>query len=248
MDIEKFFNPVKGKFFEKKDDEWYNLSTGRYNKKQYSKWTYLLDYKICGTKDDINTFITYVNNETKMKEHETGCCSFISRFRNKRRLRSKNVEKLTQYEIERVRPISYNKLTTKAVIKRVIDGDTYDIVFYVEYNDLEILSTVKGGMYVEERIRLMDIDTAEKDTKEGKIVIEKVNKLLEEKGKIIWVIFEGNDKYARRLAYFYFNEEDINNKEKSLNNYLLNLRDDDGLVVTVEYHGGTKTPEKFGKR
>ena len=85
----------------------------------------------------------------------------------------------------------------KAVVTRVIDGDTVELAV-----DLGFAITIN------EKFRLLGVDTPEMPTPEGKSAKAAVEvKLL---NKTITVRSEGKDKYGRYLATLFLNGENIN--------------------------------------
>lgn len=85
----------------------------------------------------------------------------------------------------------------KAVVDRVVDGDT-----------LVLLVDVGFSITVKEKFRLSNINAPELKTDKGK----QVKQLLIQKilGKNIEIKSEGKDKYGRWLAIIYLDGENVN--------------------------------------
>lgn len=85
-------------------------------------------------------------------------------------------------------------------IDRVIDGDTVDVFIDLGFN-----------VWHKERIRLLGIDTAEKNTPLGKAIKVYMVSLLE--GKLVKLEVSKPDKYGRYLGIIYLNSnESINDQ------------------------------------
>tara|TARA_B110000503_G_C7057969_1_gene375318 strand:- start:350 stop:739 length:390 start_codon:yes stop_codon:yes gene_type:complete len=104
-----------------------------------------------------------------------------------------------------------------AQVVRVIDGDTLDLIvdlgFKVMFNT---------------RIRMIGIDTPEKNFPYGKVVKNYLTNLLE--GSSVYVDVTKKDKYGRYLGLVYLNKND----EKSVNDMLIDIE------MAKAYHGASR--------
>jgi micrococcal nuclease len=87
----------------------------------------------------------------------------------------------------------------KAVVKKVVDGDTVDVTIDLGFN-----------VQYTERVRLARINAPEMSTEAGKVVKTFMVDTLE--GRNVTIKTEKNtfDKYGRWIAEIYYNEQSIN--------------------------------------
>ncbi|MCX7610372.1 MAG: thermonuclease family protein [Ignavibacterium sp.] len=85
----------------------------------------------------------------------------------------------------------------KAVVNKVIDGDTIEVVIFVGIR----------GLMLKEKIRIADINAPEINTTEGQMAKQKLSELIE--GKQVDVSVYGTDKYGRLLGHIYYNNINI---------------------------------------
>jgi micrococcal nuclease len=87
----------------------------------------------------------------------------------------------------------------KAVVKKVVDGDTVDVTIDLGFN-----------VQYTERVRLARINAPEMSTEAGKVVKTFMVDTLE--GRNVTIKTEKNtfDKYGRWIAEVYYNEQSIN--------------------------------------
>ena len=83
-------------------------------------------------------------------------------------------------------------------IDNVVDGDTVDVFVDLRFK-----------VWRQERMRLVGVDTAEKNTPYGKATKEYLSKLLT--GKIVKLEVFKPDKYGRYLAKIYINSSTATN-------------------------------------
>ncbi len=273
-----FFDPKKSKLVTLTCDSWYNVSTGRINMKKYHKYLYLENPKICGTQSDIDEFIKVNsltpsvenpeicirNKESSIVEipYEKICCLFPWKRKKIRKAKKCDVCSLSEDDMKFLTQFSYSCVKCKAKVVNIIDGDTYDIIFFVSSECLLDYSSQKEagklgqriipkgkacGFFVKERCRLNGIDTAEKNTPEGKEAKRLVEQIIHEHGDIVYVYLMERDKYGRVLADFYLNELDVGTWSKSFNQHLVDYESPIGRVTCL-YGGGTKTPETFDRK
>jgi micrococcal nuclease len=105
----------------------------------------------------------------------------------------------------------------EALVVRVIDGDTLDLFIDLGF---------KVGFNT--RIRLIGIDTPEKNFPYGKVVKDYLTNLLE--GNKIYLDVTKKDKYGRYLGVVYFNRGD----EQSVNDHLIEIN------MAKAYHGASR--------
>lgn len=115
-----------------------------------------------------------------------------------------------------------------AQVLKVIDGDTVDL-----FVDLGF----KVGFNT--RMRLIGIDTPEKQFPYGKVVQQYLKKILE--NQKVYVDVTKKDKYGRYLGLIYLNETD----NISINEFLINNN------MAKAYHGSSRldiwTPEELAQ-
>jgi micrococcal nuclease len=87
----------------------------------------------------------------------------------------------------------------KAVVKKVVDGDTIDVTIDLGFN-----------VQYTERVRLARINAPEMSTEAGKVVKTFMVDTLE--GRNVTIKTEKNtfDRYGRWIAEIYYNEQSIN--------------------------------------
>ena len=111
-----------------------------------------------------------------------------------------------------------------ALVERVIDGDTVDISVDLGFK-----------VWSKQRMRLLHVDTAEKNTPFGKATKDLLKKALE--GKMAKVQVHAPDKYGRYLAEIYLGSD------VSINQQMIDAK------VAKGYEGDSKaglwTPEEL---
>lgn len=158
-------------------------------------------------------------------------------------------------ELEGLCEFTLTGLNVKAKVLHVVDGDTLDLAFFVPMTFLTATQTqgrgakartVRSvlpfagdrGFFARMRVRLAEIDTAEKDTHKGMIAKKLLERRLDKLNNIVYARFLKFEKYGRLLADIY---EDAG--------FTVNLRA--GLLayshpilgaVAVPYDGGKKLP------
>lgn len=123
-------------------------------------------------------------------------------------------------------PFSLNGYKTWAKVVKVYDGDTFTVIFYFM------------GKPFRFKIRLADIDTAEKTSNDpnerrySQLAIEKCKEYISATNEIVYIECHCFDKYGRVLATIKQDPNEADNP--SLNNLLL----ESGLAY--RYNGGKK--------
>jgi len=286
-EMKKWVN-LNGKAFVESSTKWYNLRTSRSVVKKPETYTPVYGLKgirVLGTKDDIDKFWKLNINSLKQALEPNATMdstifqpfddiTFMSEDAAERSqvcfigsagtiipaATTKDVASLTEKEMAAMCKFSFSGLFVKGRVDNVIDGDTFDIVFYVPISVLGRARSIgeKGlpqtsvipvpgyeqtGFFAKVAIRMYGYDAAEKDTDAGKLA----KRLMEEKfvslGGIVWCQFievtVADDKYGRTLAVLYADEK----KTRLLNDYLLGMEKIHNVKMVFPYLGGTK--EKF---
>lgn len=275
---------LKGQLFEELPLQWYNLRTGRFVSNKpgtYNPVYGLRGIRILGTREDLNSFWR-LNSEKIQKDFLNVTriediifepfedIVFLSEDAAERSqvcfigtagtviaaTTTTDVASLTEKEMESMCKFTFGGLYVKGKIDNVIDGDTFDMVFYVPIallgqgralGDKKVQAPVipmqgyeQTGFFAKVSIRMYGYDAAEKDTDAGKLA----KRLMEEKfrslGGIVWCQFIeatiADDKYGRTLAVLYEDEA----KQRLLNNYLLEQEKFHNVKMVFPYIGGTK--------
>lgn len=168
-----------------------------------------------------------------------------------------DVEQIPDEAIENMCDFSLDGLWCKAKVTDIIDGDTIRILVYIHLNHMvngrdikvgrgrgvhmekryPILTHDSDGFFCILKVRMLGIDTAEKDTFHGQHVINEIKEKYRSLNNIVWVKISKPDKYGgRNLADVY---EDPGYK-KSINLFLLSVLYQ-GQKCALPYDGGTKS-------
>jgi len=166
-----------------------------------------------------------------------------------------DVESLSDNQINSLCNFTFYGLFVKCKIIKIIDGDTFDIVFFAPIKNFTYLRTKKGypviipnnvvqsstlsnqfGFFVKIRCRCYGYDSPEISTDDGKIAKDYISKKIISQNYIFWVTIMNEDKYGRHLCIFYYNQ----NKKESLNTYLFDISKDFGRPLAKTYLGGHK--------
>jgi endonuclease YncB( thermonuclease family) len=155
---------------------------------------------------------------------------------------------------------SFGGLFVKGRIISVIDGDTFDMAFFVPLMTLGTsrvlgekrepkVSILPSGRYQQSgfiakvALRTYGYDAAEKDTTEGKVAKKMMEDKFESIKGIVWCQFIESsiavDKYGRHLAVVYEDEK----RTKIATDYLLEQEKKTRIKMVHPYSGGTK--QKF---
>lgn len=153
---------------------------------------------------------------------------------------------------------NFKGLNGRGKVIDIIDGDTMRILVYIPIGTLAEKGTPtgrgknpplkyplatsirEGGFFAVFKVRLLGLDTAEKNTRPGQVAKELTIQRYHEINNIVYYVFEGFDKYGRLLATFYADSARTDN----LNKFLVDREFDvDGTpsVVAQYYDGGTKS-------
>jgi len=264
---------LKGNTFEEIPDQWYNLRTNRFVSNKPSTYDPVYGLKgirVLGTKEDIDKFWELNNKQftgRRMEDLLFEPFNDISFLANDAVHRSQicftgtagsvisttdttDVSLLTQEHMDMMCRFTFDGLFVKARIDNVIDGDTFDVVFYVPLVSLGRVSNQKSpivlnstqeniGFFTKVCVRMYGYDAAEKDTEAGKLA----KKLMEEKltllDNTVWCQFINtgdSDKYGRSLVVLYEDEE----KHHLLNTYLSDQEKIYNMKMVFPYLGGKK--------
>lgn len=166
-------------------------------------------------------------------------------------------------ELESLCEFTLTGLRVKAKVLHIVDGDTLDLAFFIPMSFLGAAQTQSRGtkartvrtvlpfaqdqgFFARMRVRLAEIDTAEKDTNKGVIAKKLLEQRLSTVNSVVYAHFLKFEKYGRLLADVYEDEH-----------YTMNIRTP--LLafahpvlgpVAVPYSGGKKqlwpkTPPQF---
>ncbi len=262
--MEKYISPTNNKIFIPKENEWFNISTNRFVKNKNKNRIYIDKYRICYNKNDEEKYEKFLElNKKEDDEKNDYNCLSCKPIKNKNLVHTNDIEKVDKNTLDSILKYSYEGIISKIYISKIIDGDTYDMIFYVEFPkcnlDRRMLVNVPkkhwwsrkkknnaDGYFVKETCRLYGVDTAEKNTDEGKWIRDRAIEICKEHENIFYAKMYERDKYGRVLADFYFRLDDVDKRELSFNELLITIKDDDGNTVALPYTGGKKEPEKFG--
>lgn len=154
-------------------------------------------------------------------------------------------------------------ISGKCIVKRVLDGDTIDIIYMLNLSDLEkdmveIKNTVNTSgikisqkrTFVDEKFsgsglimsncRCADFDAAEHDTVEGVIASDVLTDAINRNNGILFYDNLGLEKWGRQLVRFYFDE----NRTRSISQFMISYRDRSlgkETVIAESYNGGAKS-------
>jgi endonuclease YncB( thermonuclease family) len=294
LDTKRWIN-LKGTQFEESPVQWYNLRTSRHVNKKPGTYTPVYGIKgtrVLGTKADIENFwrlnsqqlaqilAPNVTLETVIFEPFENI-AFLSEDAAARTqmcfigtagtvipaTTSTDVETLTQEQMDHMCKFTFGGLFVKGRIDTIVDGDTFDIVFFAPIISLgrsrtlgekqpfktpiiltQQRQTVPGqiteyenvGFFAKVAIRMYGYDAAEKDTDAGKLA----KRLMEEKFRslngIVWCQFiEAHiaDDKYGRTLAVLYEDEQ---KTRLINNYLLEQETIHNVKMVFPYLGGTK--------
>ena len=168
-----------------------------------------------------------------------------------------DVEQLCDDVLDQMCDFHFSSVTGKGKVVDVIDGDTIRLLFYASLSSMAMGRSVKVGRQSKSRqetqfaivthpessgffsiikIRLLGVDTAEKNTPQGvlakKLMIEKYQSL---NNIVYYELFEP-DKYGRTLANLYTSPDHT----EKINDFLIGKTFDGVGVIALPYSGGTK--------
>ena len=235
------------------NDGWYNISTKRVvTKNNRRDLIYINDIHICGNKNDVDNF--KIENKIYDDKIKTTNMDKIKKFFLKIFYKN-DIESLSEEEYGSMCLFLMN-FSGKGRIVNYVDGDTVDILMYIKLKELEkemvsgrkkeikktaLVNDKKGGFFGVFRCRLNGIDAAEKDTNEGQFAKQKLIEYFSKTNNIVYfdIVNKPNEreKFGRQLVELYLDF----NKQNSCKKYMLNLRNEKGLAVVLEYDGGKKS-------
>lgn len=158
-------------------------------------------------------------------------------------------------ELETLCEFTLTGLRVKAKVLNVVDGDTLDLAFFVPMTFLGAAQvqgrgvktrTVRSvlpfaqdrGFFARMRVRLSEIDTAEKGTNKGVIAKKLLERRLAKIDSIVYAHLLKFEKYGRLLAEVYEDENYSVNIRTSLLAFIHPVLG----AVAVPYGGGKKQP------
>lgn len=199
------------------EEKYYNLSTSRWNKLKPSAMEYLEDYRVYGTKEEIERFKTI--NIFPFKIYDPP----------------------VNHDFYNLNEFNLCGLFTKCRINEVIDGDTVSISFLIPMKYLmaekslyfsggfsKLFKPKKVGMRF--RCRLYGIDTPEMSTDKGVEARKKVVTFYEGLNNKVYAELGNRDKYGRLLVILYQDKA----KKISINELFINTG------IGNRYYGGHK--------
>lgn len=208
-----YFRNLNSEWIEIPTEGYYNLETGRIIKKKesYKNFIFNTTFCVCGTKEQIQHFIL-LNEKEQFASFDC--------FQN--------------YSIQSI--WNLNGIITVCKVIHVIDGDTYDIDIYLQFDRLKRGCTINQGSGIFRfRCRLYGIDTKEKNTYEGQFTWEYCQKRIQENNLFYCQCF-GNDKYGRLMVKLYADPQ----FRICFNSELLDLKAPNGKSCCQVYFGGHK--------
>lgn len=211
-----FHRNLNYEWFPHVKEGYYNLSSGRVVKKKEGHKNMEFDekYNVCGDQQQLKNF--YMVNEYQSKLN------------------------FDCFQCDINRGWDINGIFTTAKVMKVIDGDTYDINIYIDFDDIilrnrKCCSIRNASGIFQFRCRLYGVDTKELVTEEGKYVCKIVKDWISENSLFYCQCF-GSDKYGRELVILYYDKD----CKTSLNDKLLEVKTPEGLSCCKEYFGGKK--------
>ena len=114
------------------------------------------------------------------------------------------------FKVKKIEPDLDKIFTFKALVERVIDGDTFISLIDCGF-----------GLWTRQRLRLSNVDTPELDSKRGLKAKMFVEKKLKELKFIVVRTFKG-DKYDRYLSHVFYLPAEKDPAQVALNGHFLN--------------------------
>lgn len=173
-------------------------------------------------------------------------------FRSRRNFKRKEIAKISNEILDKISVFSLSGIEGEAKIIRVIDGDTVEVALFVQLEDLckarpvgkkkllqsPIFTLNREAIFLTKvKCRLNGIDTAEKNTAQGKKAKELMELQYTSLNNIVYLVASGFDKYGRLLVDLYTNSK----KMVLINNHLINYVDPHLGKLAEPYFGGTKS-------
>jgi len=169
------------------------------------------------------------------------------------------IEKVPLEELEALCEFNLTGLHVKARVLHIVDGDTLDLAFYIplaylatpRYQGKKLVRSIlvpkeEAGFFTRMRVRLSEIDTAEKNTTKGQLAKRLLERRIAALNGFVYAHFIKFEKYGRLLADVFADKEETVN----LKSELLGFRHPVLGPVAVPYFGAKKevwptTPPKF---
>ncbi len=253
-----------------KGQGYYNISTKRWvgntKRKDLIFMDLSNDIKICGKPEDIEKFnnenfiISDQNNHIQIKKTKKINilkCLFFFCYDDTDIENCEDIDTLSNFGL--------SNIYGKGEIRRVIDGDTFEVLVYIKLNDLTkefetgrqhlMKSPIKtkynkAGYFTILKVRLMGADAAEHDTYHGQQATEHMKNNFNKFNNIIWYhIPENNykrpDPHNRTLMWIFTDRS----RKQNVTDYLLSLKfystepkllSWNGTPLAKSYDGGTK--------
>lgn len=195
--------------------EWYNLQTSRKNSSpRVDDRIFIVDqYKVGGTLEEIYEFCLINGYDYSSLRSNSKPLPPINRIDQDPCPES--LDQLSQAQIDSLEVFNLCGYTAPARVKRVLDGDTIELVLYFDLKYLKQLHPgnhrkgigIGEGIYMCLRIRLYGINAAEKTTADGQAANRILSTTLELLGNKIYLRCFGYDKYGRTLGIIYRDPE-----------------------------------------
>ena len=251
------------------EEKWYNLRTKRLiTRKPEDYPDYVLNdtYRVAGTRDMLERFLE-INSLSS-----TGSVPSISRRRsrspgevrvdtvdNRVCTSTDDVSRVPRDILEKLCPFNFAGLRTKAVVTRVIDGDTFEVVFHAPFSFLSevktryvgrarkpvqeiyaLPSSESQGFFMKFQLRSKGVDAAEHNTVEGVWAKMWYEHNLSSLNDVVYLEIGCQDKYGRLLGDMYADPEYTRN----LTSILVGVKCPyTNNTVCVMYDGGTKSSD-----
>lgn len=170
---------------------------------------------------------------------------------------STDVADIPNTQLDQMCEFTLAGLQLKAKVLYVIDGDTIDLAFFIPMTYLNmprqeiqarprIVRTVRPaigfaedrGFFARMRVRIAEIDAAEKKTNKGQIAKRLLENRINQLNGIVYANFLKFEKYGRLLADLFEDEA----RTINIKSPLLEFRHPILGNVAVPYYGGTKIP------
>lgn len=282
---------LKGIVFNETLTQWYNLRTSRFvNNKPgtYNPVFGIRGVRVLGTEQDIKQF--WQLNKKHFEDRKLEDCifepfeniEFLSEDASQRTemcfvgtpgivlptVNNTDVSSLTQHHMDTMCKFTFGGLFVKGRIDSVIDGDTFNIIFFVPLVSLSrsraldhnkdrqtpaILTTCSKlvhstnnkepetmGFFTKVSIRMYGYDAAEKDTDAGKLAKRLIEEKIKTLGGIVWCQFIEATIADDKYGRTLAVLYEDEQKKHLLNNYLHEQEKIHNIKMVFPYIGGTK--------
>jgi endonuclease YncB( thermonuclease family) len=151
-----------------------------------------------------------------------------------------DVTTLTPTQLNDLEIFTIKDYTAKAVVTKVVDGDTLDLVFSLPLSVLVSIQcayatsiAMNQSFILKRKGRLTGLNAAEISTPAGKVAAQVMTEKYASLNNILYAEFHSYDKYGRALVTLYADEA----KTISLNQFLLDYVDPTYGHVAVPMKG-----------